>query len=370
MLNFGYLNHIKLMKKRIAIDIFSGAGGLSIGAEWAGIEPIMAVESDLSAAETYIKNNPKIKTMLRNDIRDIDPLKYSIENPFIIFGGPPCQGFSCANTKTRNINNDKNSLFTEYLRFVQLLKPEWFLFENVKGFKTFDGGNFVIDVEKKLEQLGYQISSGILCASDYGVPQKRYRFFIVGHKKENGGIKFDFNEIPKKETVTVKDALSDLPSLKNGDKIDSSDYKNTANNEFVKSMRGSLNLVTQNFVSKNKDYVIERYKNIKAGENWRAIEDDLHNYKSTEHMHSGIYRRLNPDEPSCTIANYRKSMLIHPFEDRGLSLREAARLQSFPDTYIFCGNIGSMQQQVGNAVPPLLAKAIFEQIIKLDDSSI
>ncbi|MFZ2726449.1 MAG: DNA cytosine methyltransferase [Methylococcaceae bacterium] len=357
------------MAKRIAIDIFSGAGGLSIGAKWAGIKPVLAIELDKFSADTYRKNHPETK-VLQEDIKNINPLDYINEEPFILFGGPPCQGFSYANTKTRNNENLNNSLFKEYLHFVEKLKPEWFLFENVKGFKTFNNGTFALNVEEKLKNIGYETSSAILCASDYGVPQKRLRFFIIGHRKDKGGIRFDFNQIDKKEMITVGDAISDLPILKNGDKKEYENYKNEIKNVFVSLMRNNSSQATQNFVSKSKDYVIERYKNIKAGQNWEAIKHQLLNYKSTHNIHSGIYRRLDPNEPACTIANYRKSMLIHPQQDRGLSLREAARLQSFPDTYQFCGNISNMQQQVGNAVPPLLAKAIFEQIIKLNDSSI
>lgn len=339
-----------------------------MGAKWAGIESKLAIELDSFSAETYAKNHPNTK-VLREDIKNIEPLSHTEKHPFILFGGPPCQGFSYANTKTRNLDNVNNLLFEEYLRFVEKLEPEWFLFENVTGFKSFDKGKLSLEVEKCLGELGYKISSDVLCASDYGVPQKRYRFFIIGHRKDKGGIKFDFNQISRKRTTTVWEAIGDLPLLENGDKKDIDNYTDEINNEFVALMRQGSNTSTQNFVSKNNDYVIERYRNIKAGENWEAIKHQLNNYKSTHNVHSGIYRRLNPNEPSCTIANYRKSMLIHPFADRGLSLREAARLQSFPDTYVFCGKIGDMQQQVGNAVPPLLAKAIFEQIVKLDNDS-
>ena len=130
--------------------------------------------------------------------------------------------------------------------------------------------------------------------------------------------------------------------------------------------RTSSEKVSQNFVSRNKDYVLERYKHIKPGQNWKAIPEELmKNYTDTKNCHSGIYKRLDPNSPSVVIANYRKNMLIHPFENRGLSVREAARIQSFPDNFVFKGNLSFQQQQIGNAVPPLLAKVIFEQIIKL-----
>jgi DNA (cytosine-5)-methyltransferase 1 len=357
------------MKERIAVDIFSGAGGLSMGARWAGIKSALAIELDPFSAKTYTENHPET-LVLQENIKNIDPLKHITKHPFILFGGPPCQGFSDANTKTRNLDNPNNSLFKEYLRFVKILQPEWILFENVKGFKSFNQGSIAFEVEQHLNKLGYQTNSSVLCASNYGIPQNRYRFFIIGHRKDKGGFNFDFSQITKQNIISVWDAISDLPSLENGDKKESEKYKSEIKNDFVKLMRKNSNCAMQNLVSRNSDYVIERYKSIRAGENWRAIEKSLTNYKSTDNMHSGIYRRLNPNEPACTIANYRKSMLIHPFEDRGLSLREAARLQSFPDTYRFYGKIGDMQQQVGNAVPPLLAKAIFEQIIKLDDGSV
>lgn len=332
----------------------------------AGIQPILAVEFDPYAAATFQYNHKNTK-VLPLDIKSVDPLEHVEKNPFILFGGPPCQGFSVANTKTRNLDNPNNWMFQEYLRFVKDLEPEWFLFENVVGFKSFDQGRFAVEVEEELKELGYETNSTVLNASDFGVPQDRKRFFIVGHRKEKGGIKFDFETMPKvKKKITVGEALSDLPSLINGDKIEKTSYKIKRNtNEYAKLMRRNSKYAIQNFVTENKPHIIERYKVIKQGQNWQAAKNNglLKTYSSTKHTHSGIYKRLEEDRPAVTIANYRKSMLIHPHEDRGLSLREAARLQSFPDNFIFKGTLSFQQQQVGNAVPPLLAKAIFEKII-------
>ena len=259
-------------------------------------------------------------------------------------------------------------MFREYLRFVKDLEPEWFLFENVVGFKSFNKGKFAIEVEEELKALGYETNSTVLNSSDFGVPQDRKRFFIVGNRKEKGGIKFDFETIPKvKNKITVSEALSDLPSLINGDKIEKTSYKiKKATNQYAKLMRQNSKYAIQNFVTENKPHIIERYKVIKQGENWQAAKNNglLKTYSSTQHTHSGIYKRLEENKPAVTIANYRKSMLIHPNEDRGLSLREAARLQSFPDDFIFKGTLSFQQQQVGNAVPPLLAKVIFKKILE------
>ncbi len=352
--------HTKLMKT--AVDIFSGAGGLSIGAEMAGIKTVLAVEYDEHAANSF-KTNHKSTKVLNKDIRTVEPLKYTKKYPFILMGGPPCQGFSVANTKTRNLDNPNNWMFKEYHRFLKDLEPEWFLFENVEGFKSFDKGNFASNIEEEFRQLGYTTNSAVLTASDFGVPQKRNRFFIVGNKN---GIKFDFNLLRKKPIVTVGEALSDLPKeLQNGEHREICSYTKKADSPYLKIMRKMAKAPTQNLVSRNKEYVIERYSHIRPGKNWKDIPSKLmKNYSNTKNMHSGIYKRLDPSQPSVVIANYRKSMLIHPQEHRGLSLREAARLQSFPDHIQFEGPLSYKQQQIGNAVPPLLAKAIFNRILK------
>lgn len=351
--------------KYTAVDIFSGAGGMSIGSTMAGIEPVLAVEFDIHAAATYKANHPQT-TVLQQDIKTVNPLEHTDKHPFVLFGGPPCQGFSIANTKTRNLDNPNNWMFKEYLRFVKNLEPEWFVFENVVGIKSFDKGKFVLEIEKELQSLGYETNSTVLNAADFGVPQYRNRFFIIGHRHDKGGIKFEFDSLKKQKKVTVGDALADLPTLTNGDKIEEEEYKHEAKHPYTKIMRRKSKKALQNLVTESKPHIIDRYRVIKQGENWEAAKNKglLNTYSSTKHTHSGIYKRLEENKPAVTIANYRKSMLIHPREDRGLSLREAARLQSFPDDFIFKGTLSFQQQQVGNAVPPLLAKTIFEQIIK------
>ncbi len=360
-----------MVNKFTSVDIFCGAGGMSTGANMAGITPLLAIEVDPHATATYKKNHPGA-IVLQKDISTVIPKDYVNENVFVLFGGPPCQGFSVANTKTRSLENPNNWMFKEYIRFVKDLKPNWFVFENVEGFKTFNKSKFAQEVEKELGRLGYETSSAVLDASNFGVPQKRNRFFIIGHLKSKGGIKFNFNNMEHLEAVTVNDALSDLPSLSNGELTEVLNYKHPPTNKYTKLMRKNSNKATQNFVTKSKDHIIERYKAIKQGENWKvALEKGLLNtYTSTHNTHSGIYRRLLSHKPSVTISNYRKSMLIHPIEHRGLSVREAARLQSFPDNFIFEGPLSFQQQQVGNAVPPLLAKAIFQKIITLEKTLI
>jgi DNA (cytosine-5)-methyltransferase 1 len=183
---------------------------------------------------------------------------------------------------------------------------------------------------------------------------------MVGNRKNI------FFEFPRKLNykVTVKEAFIDLPDLVNGQKTESLPYKNVELSEYAKILRNGSKVSTQNFVTENQPLTIKRYKYIKPGQNWKAIPKRLmKNYKDINNCHSGIYKRLDPEKPSVVISNYRKNMLIHPFQDRGLSIREAARIQGFPDTFYFKGYFSHQQQQIGNAVPPLLAKAIFNQII-------
>jgi DNA (cytosine-5)-methyltransferase 1 len=348
------------------IDIFSGAGGLSLGAEMAGTSIMFAVEKDKYAAETY-RYNHNNTPIICDDIHNIDPLQHitpiGAGDQLIVFGGPPCQGFSTSNTVTRNMQNPNNSLFEEFLRFVSVLQPDWFLFENVEGFYRFEKGAIRNKVKRCFEELGYTVNDAIVIASNYGVPQHRNRFIMVGNRN---GILFQFPEKHKK-VYSVIDAIGDLPELTNGEMEDSLPYRCFAKEagEYAQLMRHGSRTSKQNYVSKNADYVIERYKHIGQGQNWKAIPEELmQNYANKANCHSGIYKRLNPNEPSVVISNYRKNMLIHPFQDRGLSVREAARLQSFPDKFIFKGTLMHIQQQIGNAVPPLLAKAVFEKILE------
>ncbi len=350
---------MELGKKYIGIDIFSGAGGLSLGAIKAGINIPIAIEKESNAAKTFKRNHPET-IVITEDILKIDPNSFDIFEPLIVFGGPPCQGFSLSNSKTRNKENENNNLYQEFIRFIRELKPKWLLFENVEGIISFNKGDTVKQIKRNFEELGYTVNYRVLSATDFGVPQDRNRFILVGNRE---GICFEFPDKIKSK-VSVMEAISDLPTLINGQKDEALPYKNNTASSYAKKMRNGSEVSRQNFVSKNNELVVERYKHIKPGQNWKAIPDYLmQNYKNKDNCHSGIYKRLNPDFPSVVISNYRKNMLIHPEQDRGLSVREAARIQSFPDDFIFEGSLMHIQQQIGNAVPPLLAEAIFKQII-------
>ena len=331
----------------------------------AGIRVILAVDIDRHALVTFRHNHPHTH-LLESDIRG-----YSLselperKEPLILFGGPPCQGFSVSNQRTRSYNNDVNWLFFDFIRIAAEINPEWILFENVTGILETAGGQFAEQVREQIENLGYATVAGVLDASRFGVPQKRSRFFIIGRKGGPGPV---FPEPAIAPEITVSDAILDLPDLENGALISRMAYKTEPVSLYTSMLRGDLNESANHLVSRNAPYILDRYRHIPPGGNWENIPDSLMaNYKDRTRCHTGIYRRLHPDKPSVVIGNFRKNMLIHPFQDRGLSVREAARLQSFPDWFEFKGSIGFQQQQVGNAVPPLLAKAVFDQIMELQE---
>jgi DNA (cytosine-5)-methyltransferase 1 len=344
----------------LGVDVFCGAGGMSLGAAMAGVEVRFAVDVDPYATATYARNLPShgVRTSRLEDVASVPVRRRNM----ILFGGPPCRGFSISNQRTRNRRNPANWLFQEYLRVVGLVKPEWVVFENVTGILQTEGALFLGAVVRGLEGRGYRLSTWVLDAAEFGVPQSRKRLFVVGSRS---GISVPKPSATCGAAVTVRDAIADLPVLRNGAVEDELPYAGNPRSAYAGLMRGSRSASANHFVTRNSELVIRRYSYVPPGGNWRSIPARLMiNYRDHARCHTGIYRRLKWDEPSVVIGNFRKNMLIHPSQDRGLSVREAARLQSFPDWYEFVGSIGFQQQQVGNAVPPLLAKAVFEQVVR------
>jgi DNA (cytosine-5)-methyltransferase 1 len=344
----------------IGIDLFAGAGGMSLGAEMAGVDTMIAVELHHAAFETYRHNHPAC-TVLQMGVEHLQNLAAPYpSDDLIVFGGPPCQGFSTSNQRTRTASNTKNWMFQAFVAFVKRTTPAWVIFENVRGILETEGGLFARQIRKDLERLGYRCTQGLLNAADFGVPQARNRFFIIGRLEAEPPALPTGGHLP---IVTVEEALHDLPELTNGATKDIMPYRGDAVSVYARLMRGELDRCSGHIVSRNAEGVVERYPYIPPGGNWADIpEDMMGSYKDRTRCHTGIYRRLEPSRPSIVIGNFRKNMLIHPHEHRGLSVREAARLQSFPDSFVFKGTIGLQQQQVGNAVPPLLAKAVFETV--------
>lgn len=330
----------------------------------AGVAVEFAVEMDEHAAKTYARNHPST-TLRVADIRTVNKktLRPWIgrDDDLVVFGGPPCQGFSWSNAKTRNASNEANWLFQEFVRIVKVLKPSWVVFENVQGIVNTAEGEFVEQLSDELDSLNYTIYSAKLNAADFGVPQDRTRFFLVASRD---ALPFKF---PKARTqrITVDDAIRDLPVLVNGDVKCWRKYGRLHPTPYATALRKGLEGCCNHLVTRNAPFVVKRYNYVPQGGNWQDIPARLmKNYADRSRCHTGIYHRLAADKPSVVIGNFRKNMLIHPTQDRGLSVREAARIQSFPDRYTFLGSIGFQQQQVGNAVPPLLAKCVFQVIVQ------
>jgi DNA (cytosine-5)-methyltransferase 1 len=349
----------------IGVDLFSGAGGMSLGAAWAGVSVRLAVEADPHAAATYRHNHPKTG-LFADDICGLKVIDVPREGHHtVLFGGPPCQGFSTSNQRTRSRDNPNNWLFREFTRLAAHWGPDWVVFENVQGIAGTAAGTFLAEVLKSLEAIGYTTSTWTLNAVDFGVPQVRSRLFVIGSAS---GLKVEKPPPLASRLVTVHQAISDLPTLGNGAPTNWMPYKCPARTAYAKSMRNGQGQSSGHLVTRNARYVLARYKHVPRGGNWEDIPARLmKNYADRYRCHTGIYQRLRGDRPSVVIGNYRKNMLIHPYQDRGLSVREAARLQSFPDWYEFEGSIGFQQQQVGNAVPPLLAKKVFQCILDAQD---
>lgn len=347
----------------IGLDLFAGGGGLTHGAKLSGIDVRAAVENHPSACLTYQANH-RDTVMHASDITKVETIDIGKrDQPLVLFGGPPCQGFSTSNQRTRHAENPKNWLFKEFLRMVRTLRPEWVVFENVAGILQTDGGRFAESFRQQLKDMGYTVAYEVLNAADFGCPQRRSRYIVVAALNAEP-------ELPKPPTdvtrPTLWDAIGDLPELLNGAMEDVLEYGSDAQSEYAKAMRSGLVTCSGHLVSRNADSIVARYRYIPQGGNWRDVPGMMRDpVTDRRRYHSGIYRRLMKDAPSVVIGNFRKNMLIHPTQDRGLSVREAARLQSFPDHYQFRGSIGFQQQQVGNAVPPMLAKAVFDNVVTL-----
>ena len=358
----------------VAVELCGGAGGLARGFMAAGIETAIAVEQNKYAAATYRFNFPKV-AVIEEDIRRVSgrailrKLETRKGELDVLVAGLPCQGFSESNRRTRTVGNPKNLLYREVLRLLSEIKPRWFVIENVAGIGTLKSGRFLEQILDEFREAGYPTRDGVLNAADFGVPQCRRRAFLVGSCTGKG---FKFPVGMEETRATVRDAIADLPRLENGASIDRLPYATHRDGigRYAESLRASdLEAVTGNEVSRNSARVIERYGYIGMGDNWSAIPASLMgNYADRSLCHTGIYYRLRWDEQAKVIGNFRKNMLVHPAQDRGLSIREAARIQSFADRHEFIGPLNDRQQQVGDAVPPRLAEAVGGALKRSDEA--
>jgi DNA-cytosine methyltransferase len=391
------------------IDLFAGAGGLELGfllSNDSAVAPRYRVLCSAEVHPVYVNTLRENHAYLRKNVvrasdvpADVEPidLRTSTARQLIrevvrdsdvdvLVGGPPCQGFSSANRNSWSRSNPNNQLMDIFLHYVSMIRPKVLVLENVQGILwTANNGksrtSVAAHVSDYLRRAGYTIYPQLLDAAWYGVPQHRSRFFLIGLHRDLGYKPQDFDSwgpFPKPTHgpragvpyVTVKDAIRDLPRIANGQSTYEIQYgADKKTNGFLDLMRrhAPTGVVWDHVTSRHAEYVIRRYRKIPPGGNWASVAQMLTNYSAVERTHSNIYRRLVWHEPSVTIGHYRKSMIVHPSQNRGLSVREAARLQSFPDWFRLAagaselaGGLTYKQQQLANAVCPLVAKAIAE----------
>ena len=376
------------------IDLFAGAGGLSEGLEEAGFHSVFASEIVPQYADTYRRNHPNAN-VVTEDIRNLDAeairkkLGMKKGQLALIAGGPPCQGFSI-NAPIRSILDKRNHLFKEYLRFVDAFQPRAVLIENVPGLVSFEDGDTLHAILKALGELGYGADVRILGAAYYGVPQMRWRTIILGFRgmeiprcafpepichapiRPNFTATFDGHSLIKTPAadipgnfVTVEDAIGDLPPLKAGERgSDCKEYLFKPKCDFQRAVRRGSPGVYNHESPRLSPINLQRLRYIKPGGNWTDIPHDLlpKGMKlARKSDHTKRYGRLTPDGLASTIltkCDPHWGAYFHYAQDRSLTVREAARCQSFPDHYIFYGSQQEQFAQVGNAVPPMLAKAV------------
>lgn len=347
----------------IAADIFSGVGGLSQGFISAGFEIAFAIEFDKEIAEAYARNHPGTE-MINENICSVDVEDVKKRHPHIdlIMGGPPCQGFS-QKGKRMSINDPRNFLFQQFVRFVESFKPKYFVLENVPNIITTSNGYFKDQIIESFSKLGYTVNCGVLSASEFGIPQDRHRAVFIGVLGENG---IDLPKSPNKR-VTIEEAIYDLPFIGSGEGEEISKYDKKATSEYQKLLRNGEKTLYNHVATKHSDLALERLSLIPKGAG-REVLPAEHRTKS---IYSGTWCRLLEDGIAPTITTRfdtpSSGRFTHPILNRCLTVREAARVQSFPDSFRFYGNKTSQMKQVGNAVPPLLAYAIAQQIVNNND---
>ena len=373
-----------MKEEKLIIDLFAGCGGLSLGFEMAGFKIPLAIEIDEWASETYKKNHPDTFVMTEDitQVTDLDALLSDTDRNITgIIGGPPCQGFSLSGNRDKN--DPRNSLFMEFVRFVRHFKPEFFVMENVPGLLSMKTkkGEMVRDVIlSEFKDSGYNVDYHTVNAAEYGVPQSRMRIVFIGVRED---LEYDKEKITPKgfcfgdDQITIDQAIMDLPQIESGEGCDFVEYDREPETDYEKWAREGSSGVYNHIAMRHTQRLIERFSHIGYGQ---SVADVAKEHQQRQRGDAGkisgkVYSQNNmrpyPDRPSPTVAASFQSNFVHPHHNRNFTAREGARLQSFPDRYIFYGKRTTMSweknvsqyQQIGNAVPPLLAKGIARTII-------
>jgi DNA (cytosine-5)-methyltransferase 1 len=374
-----------------SVDLFCGAGGIAEGFRQSGFDCLYGNDNNSDAIATFHLNHPRAfadnRLIEEIDVaavrRQLNLRKGELD---ALVGGPPCQGFSI-NAPGRFLEDDRNALFRHYIRFLEEFRPKTLMFENVPGILSIADGGIFQEIMSEISARGYQLSAQILFAAHYGVPQERWRVIILGSREGyaplhplpshnamgrtnfRGGRAMTFNPLPLernflKNVVTVEQALADLPRLRMGEGAEEMPYDRRPHSPYAHAMRAGSNVVFNHYAPQLSSQNIERLKYIKPGGSWRDIPHHLlpkGMQAARRSDHTKRYGRLRADCPAGTVmtkCDPHWGSVFLPDQDRSLTVREAARLQSFPDTYRFLGPRVAQYAQVGNAVPVLLARAV------------
>lgn len=334
------------------IDLFCGCGGLSLGFEKAGINVLVGIDAWKDAITTFNYNHKNSKGICA-DLSTLEPKEIEKElngkSVDLIIGGPPCQGFSVAGK--RIVDDVRNKLYKNFVRFVEYYKPQAFIMENVPNILSIGGGIVRDSIVKDFSELGYKVVYQVLTASNYGTPQNRRRAVFVGFKN---GFEFKFPEKTVEKLITSSEALSDLPenSLEDG-----TPYPIAYKCDYQKLMRCNSDRVYNHQITEHSERTKEIIALVPDGGNYKNLPEEL---QQTRKVHIA-WTRLNSQKPSFTIDTGHRHHFHYKW-NRIPTVRESARIQSFPDDFIFLGTKTSQYKQVGNAVPPLMAEAIAKKI--------
>lgn len=377
------------------LDLFCGAGGITEGFRQAGFSCLYGNDCAEWAIKTFALNHSEawadprsIERVKPREVRGnlgLEPGQLSV-----LVGGPPCQGFSI-NAPERFLEDPRNVLFLDYIRFLEEFQPKTFLLENVPGMLSLAGGKVFAQIVRELEKVGYAVGHKILFAAHYGVPQERWRLIVLGSRNPpapshpepthyhtaranfRGGrdLVFRLGEVDRAmlaPAVTVGEALGDLPRLAIGEGSEETAYASEPHSEYAASMRNGSDTTHNHVAGKLSPVNLERLKHVRPGGSWRDIPFHLlpeGMKRARRSDHTKRYGRLRGDRLAGTVmtkCDPHWGAVFLPDQDRALTVREAARLQSFPDSYRFLGPRVAQYEQVGNAVPPLMAKAIAQSI--------
>lgn len=353
---------LEMRKKFTCVDLFSGAGGLSRGFLDAGYDVVLGVDFDDAALKTFKANHGSAEAMkldlfdhsnIEKIIKFLDEKNIKLD---VLVGGPPCQGFSIAGP--RDMNDKRNSLYLAMVKLADRLKPQAVVLENVPGMIQTNGGIGAKRIVQDFTEIGYKMTPKLLYAPDYGIPQIRKRVFFVGLRDSNEEFEFPLATCDNDNYVTCADAIDDLPSLQNedgeiiyGDEIQ--DYRTPARTEYQTLMRKNTKQVQNHIGSIPIEKTKKMISLVPEGKNYKALPEE---YRGLYKYHEAL-TRYHSQKPSLTINTGHRSH-FHYLYNRIPTVRESARLQSFPDDFIFYGNKSQQYKQVGNAVPPMLGQVI------------